>query len=52
MTKADVRYTLERGGAGACEYLAGMGVAFREIDPDARERLARFLAEQNRRFGV
>ena len=52
VAKAEVRYTLERGGAGASERPAGMGVAFREIAPDARDRLARFLAEQNRRFGV
>jgi len=52
VTKAEVRYTLERGGAGISEYPAGMGVAFREIAPEARERLARFLAEQTRRFGV
>jgi hypothetical protein len=52
VTKAEVRYIIERGGAGASEYPAGMGVAFREIAPDARDRLARFLAEQNRRFGV
>jgi len=52
VTKAEVRYMLERGGAGAFEYPAGMGVAFRDIAPEARDRLARFLAEQNRRFGV
>jgi len=52
VTKAEVRYTRERGGAGASEHPAGMGVAFREIAPDARDRLARFLAEQTRRFGV
>jgi hypothetical protein len=52
VTKAEVRYTIERGGAGASAYPAGMGVAFREIAPDARDRLARYLAEQNRRFGV
>jgi len=52
VTKAEVRYTLERGGADASEYPAGMGLAFREMAPDARERLARFLAEQQRRFGV
>jgi len=52
VTKAEVRYILERGGAGASENPAGMGVAFREIAPEARDRLARFLAEQIRRFGV
>jgi hypothetical protein len=52
VTKAEVRYTLERGGTGAFERPAGMGVAFREIAPEARDRLARFLTEQNRRFGV
>lgn len=52
VTKAEVRYTRDRGGAGACEYPAGMGVAFREIAPDARDRLARYLTEQTRRFGV
>jgi len=52
VAKAEVRYTIERGGTGASEYPAGMGVVFREITPAARERLARYLAEQNRRFGV
>jgi hypothetical protein len=52
VTKAEVRYTLERGGAGASERPAGMGLAFREIAPEARDRLTRFLAEQHRRFGV
>ncbi len=52
VTKAEVRYTIERGGAGASEYPAGMGVAFREITPEASDRLARYLAEQNLRFGV
>ena len=52
VAKAEVRYTIERGGAGASEHPAGMGVAFSEIPPDSRDRLARYLAEQNRRFGV
>jgi len=52
VTKAEVRYTRERGAADASEHPAGMGVAFRDIAPDARDRLARFLAEQTRRFGV
>jgi hypothetical protein len=52
VTKAEVLYTLERGGEGAFEYPAGMGVGFREIAPEARDRLARFLADQSRRFGV
>jgi len=52
LTKAEVRYTIERGGEGASEYPAGMGVAFSEVAPDARDRLARYLAEQNRRFGI
>jgi hypothetical protein len=52
VTKAEVRYTIERSDTGASEHPAGMGVAFREVAPDARDRLARYLAEQNRRFGV
>jgi len=52
VTKAEVRYTLERGGTGTSSQPAGMGVAFREIAPHACDRLARYLAEQNRRFGV
>jgi hypothetical protein len=52
VAKADVRYTIERGGTGLSEYPAGMGVAFREIASDSRDRLARYLAEQKRRFGV
>jgi len=52
VTKAEVRYTIERSDTGASEYPAGMGVAFREVVPEARDRLARYLAEQNRRFGV
>lgn len=52
VTKAEVRYTLERSNTDASDYPAGMGVAFREVSPAARDRLARYLAEQNRRFGV
>jgi len=52
VTKAEVRYTLERSGTSASEHPAGMGVAFCEIAPEAHERLTRYLAEQNRRFGV
>ena len=52
VAKAEIRYTRERGGAGASEYPAGMGVAFLELAPAAREKLARYLAEQHRRFGV
>jgi hypothetical protein len=52
VTKAEIRYTRERGGAGPSEYPAGMGVAFMELAPAAREKLARYLAEQHRRFGV
>jgi hypothetical protein len=52
VTKAEVRYTLERGGARGAEHPAGMGVAFQEVSPDSRDRLARYLAEQTRRFGV
>jgi hypothetical protein len=52
VAKAEVRYTRERGGAGAAEYPAGMGVAFLELAPAAREKLARYLGEQHRRFGV
>jgi hypothetical protein len=52
VAKAEVRYTRERGGDGAAEYPAGMGVAFLELAPAAREKLARYLGEQHRRFGV
>jgi hypothetical protein len=52
VAKAEVRDTLERGGSGVSEYPAGMGVAFLEMTPDARARLERFLAEQQRRYGV
>lgn len=52
VAKAEVRYTLERGGSGISEYPAGMGIEFQEMAPEARERLARFLAEQQKRYGV
>jgi hypothetical protein len=52
VTKAEVRYTRERGGSDCSEYPAGMGVAFREMEPVERERLTRYLAEQTRRFGL
>src|SRR5262245_60416705 len=52
VSKAEVLYTLERGGSGAAEYPAGMGVGFLELAPAAREKLARYLTEQQRRFGV
>jgi hypothetical protein len=52
VTKAEVRYTIERSGTGGSEYPAGMGVAFHDVAPEAHDRLARYLAEQNRRFGV
>ncbi len=52
VTKAEVRYTRERGSSAFADYPAGMGVSFRDLAPAARERLERFLAEQNRRFGL
>ena len=52
VSKAEVLYTRERGGEGPAEYPAGMGVGFVDLAPAAHEKLARYLAEQQRRFGV
>jgi hypothetical protein len=52
LTKAEVRYARQRGDAARPDYPAGMGVAFRELAAPMRERLERFLAEQDRRFAV
>jgi hypothetical protein len=52
VAKAEVRDARERGGDGASEYPAGMGVVFLELAPAAREKLTRYLAQQHRRFGV
>jgi hypothetical protein len=52
VTKAEVRYTRERAGAPRPEDPPGMGVVFRDLAPAMDERLARFLAEQDRRFGL
>jgi hypothetical protein len=52
VTKAEVRYARQRGEAEHGEHPPGMGVAFRELSAPMRERLERFLAEADRRFGV
>jgi hypothetical protein len=52
VTRAEVRYTRERGGVPRAEDPPGMGVAFRDLTPAMSERLERFLVEQDRRFGL
>jgi hypothetical protein len=47
VTKAEVRYTHD-GDDARRELASGMGVAFRDLAPEAKERLARFLHECQR----
>lgn len=51
-TRAEVMYAHEAGETRSLERPPGMGVAFRELGGEDRERLERYLAEHERRFQV